>query len=161
MIKFASLPAQGFQLWENYWLHIYGLKEYWLENPEEGENGWLKPYLYDAFLKYCYHTDMAILPHAYGYEHAVISVLTDRPINGIRSWDFKRVINVHVDVPEAPGFNYLHVARIYQDWDSIGIEYEDGSKEEIDMAIFEPYRTTKPLRTEQKVQAVRIPPVFF
>jgi len=165
MIKFCSLPAQGMWLWgikpeEQYYLHVYGLKycPHWLEDPEQGENGWLKPYIYDAFLKFSSKWSASILPHEYGYEHAVITFLTQHPVTGVQSWDFKRILNIYVDVPEAPDFHYLHIARIYQSWATIDIIYEDGRKEIIDMEIFRPYRTTKPIPPEKKVDTVKVLP---
>ena len=158
MIKFCSIPAKGMELWEGYHLYVYGLKDFWLENPEEGKNGYLKPYIYDSFLKYCLYRDVAIEPHAYGHEHAVITFVTQQPIMGVESWDFKRILNIYVDVPEAPEFHYLHIARIYQDWTTIDVAFKDGSIEQINMEIFQPYRTrtTKPLPPEQKVQTVKV-----
>jgi len=161
MFKFASIPAKGMWLWgvkdeEQYYLHVYGLKEFWLENPEEGENGYLKPYLYDAFLQFSSKWSASILPYEYGYEHAVIMLLTDKPITSIESWGFKRLMNIAVDPPDAPGFHYLHIARIYQPWHTIDISYQDGSTEHINMKIFEPYRTSRPVPTEKKVEAVKV-----
>jgi len=163
MIKFASLPAKGMWLWgtkseEQYYLHVYGLKycPHWLEDPEQGENGWLKPYIYDAFLQFSSKWSASILPHEYGYEHAVIAFITNKPVAEVESWEFKRLLNIAIDPPEAPGFHYLHIARIYQSWNTIDVVYQEGDKESIDMLIFEPYRTCSLKPLPNRVEAIKI-----
>jgi len=153
MFKFASVMAKPSYLYgegdDRVFLRFPYRQEHWLEDQK---NGFLKPYLYDAFVKF-ERFSVEILPYAYGYERAVITLLTDQPVQYVESLGLKRVLNIYV-----PNYNaYLQIATIDQSWLDVDICYQDGSKEKIDMKIFEPYRDNKkPVPPEKKVPTVQV-----
>ena len=153
MIKFASLMAKASYLWgegdNRVFLRFPYRQDHWLEDPE---HGFLKPYLYDAFLKF-ERFSVQVLPYAYGYERAVITLLTDKPVEYVQSLGLKRVLNIYIPEHDA----YLHLSTIDQGWLDVDVCYKDGSKEKIDMKIFEPYRDDeRPVPPEKKVEAIQV-----
>ena len=153
MFKFASVMAKASYLWgekdDKVFLRFPYRQDHWLEDPE---HGFLKPYLYDAFLKF-ERFSVQVLPYAYGYERAVITLLTDQPVQYVQSLGFKRVLNIYI-----PEHNmYLQIATINQGWQTIDVCFKDESKEIINMEIFEPYRDDKkPVPPEKKVEAIQV-----
>jgi len=153
MVKFCSIMAKATYIGEEdgrqRFLRFPYRQDFWLDDPEKG---WLKPYIHDAFLKF-EQGMVKVLPYAYGNEFAVLTVLTDKPIQYIQSWERKMVRNIYVPEHDA----YVQIAQIYEYWDHIRIFYEDGSEESIDMTVFQPYRyEERPLKPEQRVDAVRV-----
>ena len=145
---------------EEAYFEISEVNDFWFDN----DNGFLKPYLHDATIQPDYYAEpftiklvphhiVKLLPHS-PLVLSVITFLTDKPVRHVKSWDFKVIENVYIPEHNA----YLQIAQIEDDWNTVDVVYEDDTKETIDMKMFETYRsnTTKPLKPEQMVDAVKI-----